>query len=194
MISPSNIKKELGLEKQADGRTASGFTIIEVVLVLAIAGLIFLVVFLALPQLQRSRRDTQRRNDAGRIVSTLETYASNNNGEYPEDGTADATLNCGATVASGGSDDIGFFVENYLNEDEYCDPLGDPYELVDVDVGGVANLEVQGADTGSGPAPATTIGYAAGARCDGEQLQSGESRDFAVVMPLEQGNYCQDNR
>lgn len=62
-----------------------GFTIIEVVLVLAIAGLIFLIVFLALPQLQRSRRDTQRKNDAGRVVASLESYAGNNNGEYPDD-------------------------------------------------------------------------------------------------------------
>lgn len=60
-----------------------GFTIIEVVLVLAIAGLIFLIVFLALPQLQRSRRDTQRKNDAGRALAALESYAGNNNGNYP---------------------------------------------------------------------------------------------------------------
>lgn len=60
-----------------------GFTIIEVVLVLAIAGLIFLIVFLALPQLQKSRRDTQRKNDVGRVLSALENYASNNNGDYP---------------------------------------------------------------------------------------------------------------
>ena len=40
---------------------AGGFTIIEVVLVLAIAGLIFLMVFVALPALQRSQRDTQRK-------------------------------------------------------------------------------------------------------------------------------------
>ena len=60
-----------------------GFTIIEVVLVLAMAGLIFLVVFLALPQLQRSRRDTQRRGDAGKVVASLEAYAGNNNGNYP---------------------------------------------------------------------------------------------------------------
>ena len=40
---------------------AEGFTIIEVVLVLAIAGLIFLMVFVALPALQRSQRDTQRK-------------------------------------------------------------------------------------------------------------------------------------
>ena len=43
--------------------TKKGFTIIEVVLVLAIAGLIFLMVFLALPALQRSQRDTQRKQD-----------------------------------------------------------------------------------------------------------------------------------
>ena len=40
-----------------------GFTIIEVVLVLAIAGLIFLMVFIARPALQRGQRDTQRRDD-----------------------------------------------------------------------------------------------------------------------------------
>lgn len=39
----------------------NGFTIIEVVLVLAVAGLIFLMIFLALPALQRSQRDTQRK-------------------------------------------------------------------------------------------------------------------------------------
>ena len=60
-----------------------GFTIIEVVLVLAIAGLIFLIVFLALPQLQASRRDTQRKNDAGRLVAAVENYAGNNSGTYP---------------------------------------------------------------------------------------------------------------
>ena len=40
-----------------------GFTIIEVVLVLAIAGLIFLMIFIAFPALQRGQRNTQRRRD-----------------------------------------------------------------------------------------------------------------------------------
>lgn len=57
-----------------------GFTIIEVVLVLAIAGLIFLMVFLALPALQRSQRDTQRKNDMSRMVAAYHTYTSNNQG------------------------------------------------------------------------------------------------------------------
>lgn len=57
-----------------------GFTIIEVVLVLAIAGLIFLMVFIAWPALQRSQRDTQRRDDASTFVTQLQSYATNNRG------------------------------------------------------------------------------------------------------------------
>ena len=56
-----------------------GFTIIEVVLVLAIAGLIFLTVFLALPALQRSQRDNARRQDVGNVVSAIQSYMSDNN-------------------------------------------------------------------------------------------------------------------
>lgn len=60
-----------------------GFTIIEVVLVLAIAGLIFLMVFLALPALQRSQRDTQRKNDASRLRAAVTDFSSNNRGALP---------------------------------------------------------------------------------------------------------------
>ena len=58
-----------------------GFTIIEVVLVLAIAGLIFLMVFIAWPALQRSQRDTQRRNDYSMLSTAISNYATNNNGK-----------------------------------------------------------------------------------------------------------------
>ena len=50
-----------------------GFTIIEIVLVLAIAGLIFLAVFVALPNLQRSQRDAQRRRDLTQIHANVVT-------------------------------------------------------------------------------------------------------------------------
>ena len=60
-----------------------GFTLIEVVLVLAIAGLIFLMVFIALPALQRSQRDTQRRNDVSLVVAALKQYMKNNSGDPP---------------------------------------------------------------------------------------------------------------
>ena len=63
-----------------------GFTIIEVVLVLAVAGLIFLMVFVALPALQRNQRDTQRRQDYGDLSSAISGYMSSN-GKLPSAGT-----------------------------------------------------------------------------------------------------------
>ena len=56
-----------------------GFTIIEVVLVLAIAGLIFLMIFVALPALQRSVRNNQRKKDAQRVYAAIMEYYGNNN-------------------------------------------------------------------------------------------------------------------
>lgn len=64
-----------------------GFTIIEVVLVLAIAGLIFLTIFLALPALQKSQRDNARKQDVGRVVAGIQEYVANN-GSMPANTTA----------------------------------------------------------------------------------------------------------
>lgn len=60
-----------------------GFTIIEVVLVLAIAALIFLMVFIALPALQRSQRDTARKTDVSTVAAAINTYTSGNKGTFP---------------------------------------------------------------------------------------------------------------
>lgn len=80
----------------------SGFTIIEVVLVLAIAGLIFLMVFIALPALQRSQRDASRKNDVAMIASAAKNWQSNNrNRKLP--------------VISGYSDDIGYDDKKYYS-------------------------------------------------------------------------------
>ena len=64
-----------------------GFTIIEVVLVLAIAGLIFAMVFIALPALQRSQRDQSRKNDASVVASAINNWnsANRNGGTFSED-------------------------------------------------------------------------------------------------------------
>lgn len=61
-----------------------GFTIIEVVLVLAIAGLIFLMVFIALPALQRNQRDTARKADISTVSSAYGDYLGNNRGSEPD--------------------------------------------------------------------------------------------------------------
>ena len=64
-------------------KNARGFTIIEVMIVLAIAGLILLIVFLAVPALQRNSRNTQRKNDVSTILGSVNEYTSNNNGTLP---------------------------------------------------------------------------------------------------------------
>ena len=71
------------LKPKPSPKTNPAFTIIEVVLVLAIAGLIFLMVFIALPALQRNQRDTQRKNDIGRVLTAVQKYQANNRGNMP---------------------------------------------------------------------------------------------------------------
>lgn len=67
-------------------RDQKGFTIIEVLIVLAIAGLIMLVVFLAIPALQRNSHNTQRKNDVSALIGAVQEYEDNNGGALP--GTA----------------------------------------------------------------------------------------------------------
>lgn len=57
----------------------AGFTIIEVMIVLAIAGLIMGIVFLAVPALQRNARTSQRNSDAQLILSAVNECLTNKN-------------------------------------------------------------------------------------------------------------------
>lgn len=156
-----------------------GFTIIEVVLVLAIAALIFLVVFLAVPALQRSQRDTQRRADVGRLHAAIVNDAGNRQGTLP---TVDT---------------------NFLNTrlrihgDTFSDPAKDDYTVVT----GVHATGTNGV-TGGTPSAGTTyttansnIYYMSGAKCsvNGTFVPAG-ARSFAVSVVLESGGvYCQDS-
>lgn len=51
-----------------------GFTVIEILIVLAIAGLILLLVFLIVPALQRSARNTRRKHDAAYIADARQQH------------------------------------------------------------------------------------------------------------------------
>jgi prepilin-type N-terminal cleavage/methylation domain-containing protein len=64
-------------------RKSEGFTIIEVLIVLAIAGLILLIVFLAVPALQRNSRNTSRREDVSHLAGLVDEYAANHGGVLP---------------------------------------------------------------------------------------------------------------
>lgn len=145
-----------------------GFTIIEVVLVLAIAGLIFLMVFIALPALQRGQRDTQRRDDVGRFISQLSSYATNNRGSLPSEA------------------DIEDFAASYLkwnsgNTGEFNNPSsGNGYEIT----GGNETPNADGSE----------IVYTQNATCDGESINpGGGNRQAAVRVALESGGvFCQN--
>lgn len=164
----------------AKNTNAKGFTIIEVVLVLAIAGLIFLVVFLALPALQRGQRDTQRKNDLGKFMSQVTAYQSNNQGLLP-----------GQTSASPSSSSAAWntFITNYLTVG------GTPF--ADPSAGSTYSVTYAASAPASTPAPtAGGILIYLESKCggaNGVQANTG-TRNFAAVTYQEQGAfYCQAN-
>lgn len=143
-----------------------GFTIIEVVLVLAIAGLIFLMVFIALPALQRNQRDTQRRNDVSRLQTATNSYQTNARGALP-------TFNAA-------------FLTSYLrvNGDTFQDPNGTDYTFA-------AALPASYVET-----PRVIVATPASkCATDGSTLTGGQgSRKVAFQMRLEGGGVaCVNN-
>jgi len=67
-------------QNSASSRT--GFTIIEVMIVLAVAGIILLIIFLAVPTAQRSARNYDRKNYGGVVEASMTEYYTNI-GHYP---------------------------------------------------------------------------------------------------------------
>jgi prepilin-type N-terminal cleavage/methylation domain-containing protein len=111
--------------KKGDSKKKSGFTIIEVALVIAIAGLIFLMVFIALPQLQRQQRDSRRRDDILSFLETVKKYQTNNRGTLPK-GTGEAVF--GGTSTSDKNTWQDFYNDYWTNSS--VDPDGNNYKLV----------------------------------------------------------------
>ncbi|MBR3256117.1 type II secretion system protein [Candidatus Saccharibacteria bacterium] len=180
-----------------------GFTIIEVVLVLAIAGLIFLMVFVALPALQRSQRDTARRNDLSRVDTSLTQYQTNNqnttNGDLPTAGSWTATED--GTFGTGGCGDNTAcrFVQRYMNSgtdsatNTFKDPDGTYYSMNIQSASTWGNNEIKDI------VPAGNMNYivyvVTGAKCTGEQVQKDTARHYAVLYRLEgAGIYCIDDQ
>ncbi len=146
--------------------SSKGFTLIEVVLVLAIGGLIFLLAFIAFQQVSANRRDTQRRADAGRVAAEVQNYAGDNQGNIPP--------TTGTTAGAAGSGSAGFnsFINIYMNGNKFTDPNGTPYNIVT-----------------TAPVTASDILYTTGATCTG----SGGAKDFKIEMKLEKGLACRDS-
>ena len=159
-----------------NSNSKKGFTIIEVVLVLAIAGLIFLMVFVALPALQRSQRDTQRRDDMSRLATAITQYQTNNNNKVPMAQSTKPT-----------STD---FIAKYLGgADSVKDPNGSAYIISFNTLGGTVKAP-------NPTAYSETIYVYNKAKCDGESMASStNTNDYAILFKLEgSGTFCQDNQ
>jgi prepilin-type N-terminal cleavage/methylation domain-containing protein len=154
-----------------------GFTIVEVVLVLAIAGLIFLMVFIALPALQRSQRDTQRKDDLARVQTAVNSYQSNNRGQIP--------FSCAVGACTVNANFEPRYIITDAN-DAFEDPDGTPYTF--------AGILAAGNGVQSMPATINTfdhvIRYVVGATCDateGNYVGGQGLRKVALFYRLEGG-------
>jgi prepilin-type N-terminal cleavage/methylation domain-containing protein len=156
-------------------KKTEGFTIIEVMIVLAIAALIMLIVLVAVPQLQKNQRNAARRDILGRIKTEVDNYTANNNGTIP--------------TAAQFAPTAGAFYTKYIatNVSSFQDPRTGNYTT----------------DTGTGAIGATTtvtvgtVYYRAGQICSGETTTTtgAGSRNYALLVGLEGGsNFCVDNR
>ena len=115
-------------------KRTQGFTIIEVLIVLAIAGLIMAIVFLAVPALRRNSSNTSRRSDASHLAGLVNEYASNHAGGLPttallqaactgENFTAYTTGCTGVTVAAAAATNTaGTLTNPYVYTNATCDP------------------------------------------------------------------------
>lgn len=63
---------------------SAGFTIVELMIVLAIASLILLIVLEALPALERSSRNNARKQDVNVILGAISHYELNDSGSFPD--------------------------------------------------------------------------------------------------------------
>ena len=155
------------------------FTIIEVVLVLAIAGLIFLMVFIALPALQRNQRDTQRKNDMSRLKTAIDSYKANNRGKVPEF----SIIGYGSMPFS--TTELGV---NYLKagEGEFKDPNGEEYLARALNTRAVGYIP-------SNFSNSVFITFSKKCGSDGALVEADGTNNYAIQYVLEGGGtYCLD--
>ncbi len=137
------------------------------------------MVFIALPALQRSQRDAQRRQDLARLKTAIDNYKSNNRGQIPNMGLYGSKL-----------------LPTYLGNggEQFNDPSGTAYAMT---------------SHGTGPdgKPTSPVGYSyagsdiymiyvsANRKCaeNGSFADNPGKNNYAIQMRLEGGGvYCLD--
>ena len=200
--------------KKGEVKIKDGFTLIEVSLVLGIAGLIFLMMMIALPALQRQERDTERREDITWLVDVIKKYQSNNRGALPgiedsyEESTGDTKIvevvwdeNVlkDAKVGSWAG-----FYRDHLKE-SFKDPNGENYKLHIMKCKGDIT-DARCSDPAKGVASGLrgtefpnefTLNLIIQAKCAGNEdvgvVASSNSRKMAILYKMEGGGiYCAD--
>ncbi len=190
-------------------RHKHGFTIIEVSLVLAIAGLILVMAFIALPALQRQTRDSKRKEDTMTFLQALKKYQQNNRGNLPAYSDNESILDSYSILhLSEYSDGYSTWENNDYDEtqnrwvafynqylgNDFTNPDGIKYSFLiqknpddawwpyeDIVAYDVSNFENRYAD----------FYIFLKATCqNGEPAGSNNSRNLAIVTLLESGTYC----
>ena len=153
-----------------------GFTIIEVVLVLAIAALIFLMVFIALPALQRNQRDQARKTFQSKVSSSVTTYQSNKAGNQPTTGAALAGYFDGVAATAGNQSSDATFTA------AATDAYAESQYFVRVTAWATGNT--------TGVANTDVVQVYTGAKCNAttDAAIKGTARQAAILMKMENGN------
>jgi prepilin-type N-terminal cleavage/methylation domain-containing protein len=151
-----------------------GFTIIEVLIVLAIAALILLIVFLAVPALQRNARNTSRRADVSNSLASMNEYVANNNGQLPPAPLGTTTLVWGT---------VGTNTTSETKVNYYTNGPGTGQGQINV-VQYTANVPWTGTIDGS----YDYVYIVKGGQCVGNNtIQRGGSRAIAALYAIETG-------
>lgn len=198
-------------------QNTQGFTIIETSLVLAIAGLILVMAFVALPALQRQTRDAKRKEDAATFMQALTKYQENNRGQLPTYAfSSGIDMNNSLSV----KDDEGFntwstsgiasknwpkFYLDYLGNG-FVDPESDKYIFMVVQCNeGAGTTQCTNDSSFDMGEENNIIGndyndrwadwfIFIGATCEnGKAVKSYNNRNVAMFVVLENGSYCVDN-
>lgn len=168
---------------------AKGFTIIEVMIVLAIAGLIMVVVLIAVPQLQRSQRNNAAKAVLDRTFTEIQNYATNNNGKYPAT-TGELDGFCTRYLEKTGSTCANETGAAFINDPRTGTPVRVAY------LGTTAAPTVLPTNEDSRTLTVYSLASGTGFKCDGETVIAGNGgRQVAAVIPLEGGAFaCRDNQ
>lgn len=161
-------------------RSSRAFTIVEVVIVLAIAGLIFAVVFAGIPTLMSSRRDNQRIQDMQNLMTAMIRYQENT-GNSVNGSRGNAVF-----PVTGNPSTTDAFSDYVLNEDDspvYVAPGNERY------IHRTISHTSQDFVTNS-------IRILSGYRCNDTSdgwINTAPVTDMLVIVKLEKGKYCVDN-